>query len=87
MLPLIEVQGIIAILYSILVILGRMYYCNKKYKDDFIIDVLFMSIFTSFLWIVFFVCKKYTGLNYQFVVSIILYIILIYFIKKKSIKI
>ena len=84
MIPILEVQGIIALLLTLLIVLVRVYYCNKVYNSDFIVEVLVMAALTSLMWYVYCVCKNRKALGNQFLLSIVLYIMFIAYFKRSK---
>lgn len=74
MIPILEIQGYIALILAIIISFTRIYYCFQKYDRQFIIEILMMAILTSFLWIVYCICKSQTKIVYQFIASILIYL-------------
>lgn len=74
MIPVLEIQGYLAICLTVIIVMARIYYCNKLYNAKFIMEILIMAILTSILWIAYCMYKSHHGLLCQFVISLVLYV-------------
>lgn len=83
MFPSVENESSIEILIIILICLGRLVYCSKKFDKDFMTDFLLVSIFTSIIWILFAYKSNKPYLWYQMFILILIYFCLILYFKIK----
>jgi hypothetical protein len=80
MIPIIEVQGYIAIIITTIILISRLYYCFTLYDNNFIIDMLSLALLTSITWMSYCGYRSYTAMMYQFIPSVIIYITAILYI-------
>jgi hypothetical protein len=84
MIPILEVQGYIAILIGLIIAIIKIYYCYTVYDTKFIIEILQMAVLTSSIWFIYAIKKSNRQLACQIMLPIIIYIItIVYLINKK----
>jgi hypothetical protein len=83
MIPIIESQGYIAIVITSLILISRLCYCFTLYDNTFIIDMLSLALLTSIVWMTYCSYRSYRAIMYQFIPSVIIYIMAILYIIHK----
>lgn len=83
MIPIFEFDGIIPVITIVGFIVYRLYNCILMYNNKFITHLLYLSIFTSIIWLLFGYHYKVNGLIYQLIILLIIYIIFLFIRAKK----
>lgn len=83
MIPVLEIQGYIPLILAMIFVSIRIYCCYKIYDSKFIIEILYMAILTSFIWLLYCIKKSNKQLARQFLVSMIMYVTAILYLSQK----
>lgn len=84
MIPILEIQGYLALILGVVILIVRIYSCSKLYDKEFLKEILIMAILTSLLWMSYCWYKSKKALMLQFIVMFIGYVgVLTYLYMKK----
>jgi hypothetical protein len=77
MIPIIEFEGIFAIIIALSILVCRLYTCSSKYSHDFIIGVIITAILSTIVWVLFGIYHRSRNIILQSSLLILAYLIIL----------